>query len=57
MDNRIKLGLGILLCAVGIIILISSFFYMLVIPGGLISLFIGVMLIVDSRNRKTNTYG
>jgi len=49
MDNNLKLGLGIILCLIGVIILISSFFYMLVIPGGLISIFIGVMLIKDSR--------
>jgi len=48
MDNRLKLGLGILICIVGVVVLISSFFYMIVIPGGLFSILVGSMLIYDS---------
>lgn len=48
MDDRLKLGLGIIICIVGVLILISSFFYMIVIPGGLFSILIGSMLIYDS---------
>jgi len=48
MDNQLKLGLGIIVCILGVLILISSFFYMIVIPGGLFSILVGSMLIYDS---------
>lgn len=48
MDSKLKLVLGIIICFVGVMILISSFFYMIVIPGGLFSILIGSMLIYDS---------
>ena len=49
MRNRMKLGLGIVFCLLGTIILISSFLYSIVIPGGLISLALGVILISESK--------
>jgi hypothetical protein len=49
MRNKQKLGLGIIFCMLGVIILISSFLYSIVIPGGLISLAVGILLISDSK--------
>lgn len=49
MDNQLKLGLGVIICFVGVLILISNFFYMIVIPGGLFSILVGAMLIYDSK--------
>ena len=49
MRNKQKLGLGIIFCILGVIILISSFLYSIVIPGGLISLVVGILLIWDSK--------
>ena len=44
-----KLVLGFIFCLIGAIILISSLFFVRFIPGGLISLGIGIMLISESR--------
>jgi hypothetical protein len=52
MRNGLKLGLGILFCLLGATILISSFLYSKVIPGGLISLAIGILLISESRKNQ-----
>ena len=49
MKNNIKLGLGIIFCLLGLIILISSFLYAKFIPGGFISLAIGILLISESK--------
>lgn len=49
MRNKQKLGLGIIFCILGVIILISSFLYSIVIPGGIISLVVGILLISDSK--------
>jgi hypothetical protein len=49
MRNNVKLGLGIIFCLLGVIILISSFFYSIVIPGGFISLAVGILLISESK--------
>ena len=49
MRNKLKLRLGIIFCILGVIILISSFLYSIVIPGGLISLAAGILLISDSK--------
>jgi hypothetical protein len=49
MKNNVKLGLGIVFCLLGVIILISSFLYAIVIPGGFISLAVGIILISDSK--------
>jgi hypothetical protein len=49
MRSKQKLGLGIIFCILGVIILISSFLYSIVIPGGLISLAVGIILISDSK--------
>lgn len=48
MKNWLKSGLGIIFCVLGVLILISNFFYMIVIPGGLFSILLGSMLIYDS---------
>lgn len=48
MNNRLKLGLGVILSVLGVLIIVSNFFYMIVIPGGLISILVGSMLIYDS---------
>lgn len=52
MKNRVKIGLGVIFCLIGGIILISSLLYARIIPGGFISLAIGIILISESR--KTN---
>ena len=44
-----KLGLGIIFCLLGVIILISSFLYAVVILGGFISLAVGIILISESK--------
>ena len=49
MENRLKFGLGVIFCLLGLIILISSLLYVKVIPGGFISLAIGILLISESR--------
>ena len=49
MRNRLKLGLGIIFCILGLIILISSFLYAKFIPGGFISLALGILLISESK--------
>jgi hypothetical protein len=49
MNNRLKFGLGVIFCIIGAIILISSLLFIRVIPGGFISLAIGIILISESR--------
>jgi len=49
MDYRLKFVLGILFCLIGAIILFNSLLHVIFIPGGFISLAIGIMLILDSR--------
>jgi hypothetical protein len=49
MRKNQKLGLGIIFCLLGVIILISSFLYAKFIPGGFISLAVGILLISDSK--------
>ena len=51
MRNRLKLGLGIIFCILGLIILISSFLYAKFIPGGFISLVVGILLISESKKK------
>ncbi len=48
MNNNLKLGLGVIFCVLGVLIIVSNFFYMIVIPGGLFSILVGSMLIYDS---------
>lgn len=54
MNNRLKLGLGIILFVLGVLIIVSNIFYMIVIPGGLISILVGSMLIYDSIKNNKN---
>jgi hypothetical protein len=49
MKNKLKLTLGIIFCLLGVIILISTFVYAKLIPGGFISLAVGILLISESR--------
>ncbi len=49
MRSRLKLGLGIIFCLLGVILLTSSFLFALIIPGGFISLAIGIILISESK--------
>jgi len=49
MRNRLKLVLGVIFCLIGVIILISSLLWNRFIPGGFISLGIGIILITDSK--------
>lgn len=50
MDSRIKFAIGIIFCLIGVIILISSLFFVkMFIPGGFLSLAIGLILISESR--------
>jgi hypothetical protein len=48
MNSRFKLGLGVTLSLLGVIILLSNFLYGKFIPGGFISLAIGILLISES---------
>jgi hypothetical protein len=48
MDKRLKSGLGVIFCILGVLIIVSNLFYMIVIPGGLFSILVGAMLIYDS---------
>lgn len=52
MRYSLKLGLGIIFCLLGVTILISSFIYAKFIPGGLISLAIGILLISGSKEKQ-----
>ena len=52
MNNRLKFGLGVKKSLIGAIILISNLLYSRFIPGGLISLGIGIILISESRKNS-----
>ena len=52
MENRLKFGLGVIFCILGAIILFSSLFFVRIIPGGFISLAIGIILISESRKNN-----
>jgi hypothetical protein len=54
MNNRLKFRLGVIFCIIGLIILISSLSYGRFIPGGFISLGIGIILISESRKKSVN---
>lgn len=54
MNNRLKFGLGVIFCIIGLIILIGSLLYGTFIPGGFISLGIGIILILESRKKSVN---
>ena len=53
MQNNLKFGLGVIFCLIGAIILISSLFFVRYLPGGFISLGIGIMLISESRKNPS----
>jgi hypothetical protein len=49
MQNKWKLLLGVIFCIIGVIILSTSFLIGKFIPGGFVSLAIGIILISSSR--------
>ncbi|WP_414469955.1 hypothetical protein [Methanobacterium sp. ACI-7] len=52
MQNKWKFVLGVIFCIIGVIILSTSFLIGRFIPGGLILLAIGLMLISRSKENK-----
>ncbi|MGZ7096250.1 MAG: hypothetical protein ACXVHU_07255 [Methanobacterium sp.] len=52
MQNKWKAILGVLSCLAGVIILSTSFLIGRFIPGGLVLLAVGIILISQSREKK-----
>lgn len=52
MRNDLKFVLGVVLCIIGVLIIISTFFYLRYIPGGFIALALGLLMISESRKSR-----